>query len=191
MKAKDEKIPLWTLPNRLSLVRILSIPIICILISLQEEKFFLMSFFLFVIAGITDGLDGFFARRFKLKSKLGVFMDPIADKMLIVSCLVTLSYYRVVPLWLTVILILREFLINGIRALYAQEGITLSPTKSGKYKTAFQILGISVILLNRSLKEPVVFRYPYFEPGIIILGIALILSIYSAVRYLWGVTKIV
>lgn len=190
MKDRDEKTPLWTLPNRLSLLRILSIPIICILISFQEERFFLISFFLFVIAGITDGLDGFFARRLKLKSKFGVYIDPIADKMLIVSCLVTLSYYGIVPLWLTIILTLREFLINGIRAFYAVEGITVYPLRSGKYKTAFQILGISLILFNRSLKKPIFLEYTYAEPGVLSLIVALIFSIYSAVKYLSGITKI-
>lgn len=191
MKSKDEKMPLWTLPNRLSLLRIFSIPAICVLISLQEEKFFLISFFLFLVAGITDGLDGFFARKFKLKSKFGVYIDPIADKMLVASCLVTLSYYKIVPLWLSLILILREFLINGIRAFYALEGVTVFPLRSGKYKTALEILGISLILLNRSFKEPVVFMYPDFEPGTFVLSIALILSIYSAVRYLSPITKLI
>ncbi|MCX7857574.1 MAG: CDP-diacylglycerol--glycerol-3-phosphate 3-phosphatidyltransferase [Deltaproteobacteria bacterium] len=189
MKAKDEKTPLWTLPNRLSLIRILSIPLICVFISFGEEKFFLLSFFLFVVAGITDGLDGFFARRLALKSKFGVYIDPIADKMLIVSCLMTLSYYKMVPLWLTITLALREFLITGIRAFYAGEGITVYPVKSGKYKTAFQILGISLILFNRSFKKPLFPLNHYFEPGIVALILALILSIYSAVKYLSGVTK--
>jgi CDP-diacylglycerol--glycerol-3-phosphate 3-phosphatidyltransferase len=110
--------------------------------------------------------------------------------MLIVSCLVTLSYYKVVPLWLTVLLVLREFLINGIRAFYAEEGITVYPTKSGKYKTAFQIIGISLLLLNRSFENPVISGSSYMEPGLVALIIALILSIYSATKYLLGITKI-
>jgi len=187
---KDEKTSIWTLPNRLSLLRILSIPVICFFISLQENRFFLLSFFFFVLAGITDGLDGFFARRLKLRSRFGVYIDPIADKMLVVSCLVTLSYYKVVPLWLTVLLVLREFLINGIRAFYAEEGITVYPTKSGKYKTAFQIIGISLLLLNRSFENPIISGSSYMEPGLVALIIALILSIYSATKYLLGITKI-
>ncbi|MDD5010100.1 MAG: CDP-alcohol phosphatidyltransferase family protein, partial [Syntrophorhabdaceae bacterium] len=119
MKAKDEKMPLWTLPNRLSVIRILFIPLIIIFI---EKGFFFTASLLFIIAGITDGLDGFMARRLSLGSKFGVHLDSIADKLLVSSVLIALTYYRLVPLWVTIILVGREFIISGLRSFYAMEG---------------------------------------------------------------------
>ncbi|MCS7280463.1 MAG: CDP-diacylglycerol--glycerol-3-phosphate 3-phosphatidyltransferase [Desulfobacterota bacterium] len=189
MKTQDEKVHLWTLPTGLSFARILSVPLICFLISLEENRFFLISFFLFVFAGITDGLDGFFARRLKINSKFGVYIDPVADKMLVASCLITLSYYRIVPLWLTLLHVLREFFVNGLRGLYASEGVTIFPGRSAKFKTALQILGISLILFNRSFPEPIFQQGIYPEPGLIVLIIALFFGLYSAAEYLFTIKK--
>jgi CDP-diacylglycerol--glycerol-3-phosphate 3-phosphatidyltransferase len=102
MKAKDEQLPLWTLPNRLCILRILFIPLIIVFI---EKGLFYVAFVLFILAGITDGLDGFVARKFKLTSKLGLYLDPIADKLLVSSVLITLTYHHLVPLWVTILLV--------------------------------------------------------------------------------------
>lgn len=190
MSDRGKGIPIDTLPNRLSLMRILSVPIICILISLQDQRAFLFSFFLFSISGITDGLDGFLARRWKLKSRFGTLIDPIADKLLISGTLVTMSYYKMVPLWLTVAIVLREMMANGIRSIYASEGVTLESLRSGKLKTALEILGISLILLNRSFDEPIFPQGRYFEPGILVLSLALAFGLYSFGKYLIGLQRI-
>ena len=125
MKAKDEKLPIWTLPNRLSIIRILFIPLI---ILCMEKGFPFSAFLLFLVAGITDGLDGFMARRLSMTTKLGLYLDPIADKLLVSSVLITLTYENLVPLWMTIILVCREFLINGLRAFLAMEGIAVYPS---------------------------------------------------------------
>ncbi|HPP06167.1 MAG TPA: CDP-diacylglycerol--glycerol-3-phosphate 3-phosphatidyltransferase, partial [Syntrophorhabdaceae bacterium] len=152
MKVKDEKASIWTLPNRLSLIRILSIPIIIILITSQEKNLLFASGLLFILAGITDGLDGFMARRMNLTSRLGVYLDPIADKLLVSSVLITLSYYRMVPLWVTILLVAREFIINGLRSFYATEGIIIYPSFAGKLKTALQLTGIAFLLFSEYSK---------------------------------------
>jgi len=177
MKAKDEQTPLWTLPNRLSIVRILCIPLIVIFI---ERDFFYGAFFLFIMAGITDGLDGFVARRFKLTSKLGLYLDPIADKLLVSSVLITLTYNDLVPLWVTILLVCREFIINGLRSFYAIEGITIYPSFSGKLKTTLQIVGISFIL--------------FYHPLTILIGLyiiygALLFSMHSATLYIIAIFR--
>jgi CDP-diacylglycerol--glycerol-3-phosphate 3-phosphatidyltransferase len=189
MKAKDEQASLWTLPNRLSLIRILSIPVIIILIATEEEELIFASCLLFIIAGITDGLDGFIARRMSLTSRLGLYLDPIADKLLVSSVLITLTYYRFVPLWVTVILVAREFLINGLRSFYATEGTAIYPSRAGKVKTALQIIGIACILFNRSLNHPLLLGDPFGEPGMIVIYGALFFSIASAIRYLAAIFR--
>jgi len=184
MKVKDEKASIWTLPNRLSLIRILSIPIIIVLITSQEKNLLFASGLLFILAGITDGLDGFMARRMRLTSKLGVYLDPIADKLLVSSVLITLSYYRMVPLWVTILLVAMEFIINGLRSFYAIEGIIIYPSLAGKLKTALQLIGIVFLLFSESS------RFLYY-PGMVIIYAALFFSIYSAIRYVYAMFKTV
>jgi CDP-diacylglycerol---glycerol-3-phosphate 3-phosphatidyltransferase len=186
MKGKDEKASLWTLPNRLSVIRILFIPLIIIFISTEEEELIFASCLLFIIAGITDGLDGYLARKMRMTTTLGLYLDPIADKLLVSSVLITLSYYRLVPLWVTVILVCREFLINGLRSFYAMEGIAIYPLFTGKLKTTLQIVGISCILFYSPFHQldTVVHRL-----GLITLYAALFFSIYSAVHYMAAIFR--
>jgi len=175
MKAKDEKLLLWTLPNRLCIIRILFIPLIIIFI---EREY--VAFILFILAGITDGLDGFVARRFQLTSKLGLYLDPIADKLLVSSVLIALTYYHRIPLWITILLVCREFIINGLRSFYAIEGITIYPSFTGKLKTALQIVGISCILLDNKLTNLI---------GLYVIYCALFFSIYSAINYITAIFR--
>lgn len=186
MKVRDEAASLWTLPNRLSILRILFIPIIVLFISSQEDGLLLASCLLFIIAGITDGLDGYLARKMSLTSRFGLYLDPIADKLLVSSVLITLTYYHQVPLWVTLILVGREFLINGLRAFYAMEGITIYPSSFGKIKTTLQIIGISCLLFNIAIERIDVIIH---QIGIIIIYGALFFSIYSAINYLAALFK--
>jgi len=186
MKVKDEKTSLWTLPNRLSIIRILFIPLIIVFISTEEEELIFAACLLFIIAGITDGLDGYIARKMGLTTKLGLYLDPIADKLLVTSVLITLSYYRYVPLWITLILVGREFLINGLRSFYAMEGGAIYPSFSGKLKTALQIIGIICILFYSTISK---FDIMIHKFGLIVLYAALFFSIYSAVNYIAAIFK--
>jgi len=181
MKVKDEKASLWTLPNRLSVIRILFIPLIIIFISSEEEELIFAACLLFIIAGITDGLDGFFARKMRMTSKLGLYLDPIADKLLVSSVLITLSYYRLVPLWMTITLVAREFLINGLRSFYAMEGIAVYPSFTGKLKTTLQIVGISCIMFFSSFRQ---LDLVIHVLGMVALYGALVFSLYSAFNYM-------
>jgi len=186
MKVKDEKASVWTLPNRLSIIRILFIPIIIILISTEYEELLFASCLLFIIAGITDGLDGYIARKMRMTTKLGLYLDPIADKLLVSSVIITLSYYRMIPLWVTILLVAREFLINGLRSFYAMEGITIYPSFAGKFKTTLQIIGIACMLFNSPLKKLDTLIH---QTGLIVLYIALFFSIYSAIHYMSAIFK--
>jgi CDP-diacylglycerol--glycerol-3-phosphate 3-phosphatidyltransferase len=177
MKNRDETTSVWTLPNRLSLVRILFIPAILVLISRQNEQLRFISCILFVIAGITDGLDGLIARRMSMKTKLGVYLDPIADKLLISTVLIALSCYRLVPLWITIVMVSREFVINGLRSFYAGEGVTIYPSLAGKLKTTLQIVGIACVLFSPA----------FYVPGLLIIYASLCFSLYSACRYIGAI----
>jgi CDP-diacylglycerol---glycerol-3-phosphate 3-phosphatidyltransferase len=184
MKVKDETLPIWTLPNRLSIIRILFIPLIVIC---MENGFPFSSFLLFLVAGITDGLDGFMARRLSMSSTLGLYLDPIADKLLVSSVLITLTYEHLVPLWITILLVCREFLINGLRAFLAMEGIAVYPSFAGKSKTMLQIIGIACILFDWGsglLRNTLIDKI-----GLYILYVALFFSLYSAWHYVAAIFK--
>lgn len=176
MKSKDETTSVWTLPNRLSFLRILFIPVIVLLIAAQNDHYLFISSLLFIVAGITDGLDGLIARKMSMTSRLGLYLDPIADKLLISCVLIALSYYHMVPLWITLILVSREIIINGLRSFYAVEGITIYPSLAGKLKTTLQIIGISCILFSKSVIMQRI--------GLIVIYGAVICSIYSALGYI-------
>ena len=148
----------------------------------QQERFSLAACILFIVAGITDGLDGLIARRMGMKTRLGLYLDPMADKLLVSCILITLSCYGLVPLWVTLILVSREFLINGLRAFYAAERVTIYSSYSGKLKTTFQIVAISSILFSRYWDTG--YRYLSFQAaGHGIIYVALFFSLYSAYQY--------
>ena len=188
MISGDEKTSVWTLPNRLSFVRILFIPAIIYLISTGQERSLLAACILFIVAGITDGLDGFIARRMGMKTRLGLSLDPIADKLLVSCVLITLSSYGLVPLWVTLILVAREFLINGLRSFYAAEGVTVYSSYSGKLKTTFQIIAISCILFSRYWDTG---RYwaSFQTAGLVVIYVALFFSLFSAYQYVRAILQ--
>jgi CDP-diacylglycerol--glycerol-3-phosphate 3-phosphatidyltransferase len=188
MKSGDEKTSVWTLPNRLSFVRILFIPAIVYLISTQQEHSSLAACILFIIAGITDGLDGLIARRMGMKTRLGLYLDPIADKLLISCVLIALSSYGLVPLWATLILVSREFLINGLRSFYASEGVTIYSSYSAKLKTTFQIIAISCILFSRYW-DTGHYWVSFQAAGLALIYLALFFSLFSAYQYVRAILQ--
>ena len=125
-------------------------------------------------------------RKMRMTTKLGLYLDPIADKLLVSSVLITLTYYRMVPLWITIILVAREFLINGLRSFYAMEGIAIYPSFAGKFKTTLQIVGIACLLFNSPMAglDSIV-----HQTGLIVLYLALFFSIYSAINYVAAIFK--
>jgi CDP-diacylglycerol---glycerol-3-phosphate 3-phosphatidyltransferase len=187
MKSGDKETSVWTLPNRLSIVRILFIPAIIYLVSTQQQSSSLAACVLFIVAGITDGLDGLIARRMGMKTRLGLYLDPIADKLLVSCILITLCSYSLVPLWATLLLVSREFLINGLRAFYAVEGVTIHSSFSGKLKTTFQIIAISCILFSRYWDTG---HWASFRnAGLTVIYVALFFSLLSAYQYVRAVLQ--
>lgn len=140
------------LPNQLTLARIVLSPVFMALILIEDTRAKLLSLVVFVIAALTDLGDGYFARRRGLTTGFGKFMDPLADKILTSTALisfVTLGYVRG---WMVTIIIGREFFITGFRSLAAYRGMIIVPTLGAKFKTLLQMVTICVILLFVYLK---------------------------------------
>ena len=138
------------LPNKLTFIRlVLAVPFIYFLQESNAEGFVyrMIAFALFVVASLTDFFDGYLARKYNLVTDFGKLMDPLADKILVISALVLFVELRYIPAWMSIIVIAREFLISGIRMLAAAKGEVIPAGKLGKYKTTSQMIVILIVII--------------------------------------------
>lgn len=170
------------LPNKLTILRIILIPIMVVLYyidALEVEAFmgitwkFLLMVSVFIIASLTDFLDGYLARKLDLVTTFGKFMDPLADKILVMAALLLLADAGLVWAWLVIVILSREFIVSGIRLVAVSEGKVIAASNLGKYKTATTM--IAIILL---------FIAPLAVIGHYIMILALILTVVSGYDYL-------
>ena len=134
------------LPNRLTVVRIALIPVMVILLSFQSAPYSQIGGAVFFIAALTDYFDGHIARKRHLITDFGRFLDPLADKLLVLSALILLTASHQVPAWLTVLILARELSIDGLRMIAVNNGTVISAGKLGKIKTASQMVYILFLL---------------------------------------------
>ena len=134
----------------------------------------ILSFVIFAGASITDYFDGQIARKHNMVTNLGKLIDPLADKLLVISALVVLTKYDQISLWFVLIIIFRELLITGLRAIVANEGVVIAAEKLGKWKTATQMIALLLIIL---------FPMSFFVNNILLL-IPVILTVQSGVEYM-------
>lgn len=136
------------LANKLTLLRIILVPLflICMIRNIVPYGV-LIATIIFVVASITDKLDGYIARSRNQITTFGKFMDPLADKLLVTAALVTLTGMRIIPAWISVIIIAREFAVSGLRAVAASEGRVIAASNWGKLKTVFQMIAIILLLI--------------------------------------------
>lgn len=149
---------------------------------------------LFVIISATDFVDGYLARSRNEITTFGKFMDPLADKMLVIAALLALIELKILPSWPVIIIIAREFIVSGIRMLAAQKGVVIAASWWGKAKTTFQIIAIVLFLLKEgvsSLNSVTVFTDPLYLLAWTTMIIALVLTVVSMFDYINGFIKIV
>lgn len=166
-----------TLANRLTILRILMTPVITVLLLYHQTGSALA---LFLLAGITDALDGFVARSWEQKTTLGMVLDPIADKLLLTSAVVTLTILKELPRWFTIIVVSRDvLLIGGSIILYMFLGkIGSPPSWLGKFTTGFQLLTVLCAMLDNFL--------PVLKPAVLPLSIlTLAVTVASGLDYIY------
>src|SRR5699024_4374929 len=146
------------LPNNITIYRILLIPIFILLLSIPLDLgtwniggndlpfVVLIAAVIFLIAALTDWLDGYYARKYNLITNMGKFLDPLADKLLVSAAFILLVELQLAPAWVIIIIISREFAITGFRLVASGEGIVLAASNMGKLKTVSQILAIALLL---------------------------------------------
>ncbi|MCP4446615.1 MAG: CDP-diacylglycerol--glycerol-3-phosphate 3-phosphatidyltransferase [Myxococcales bacterium] len=172
------------IPNLITLSRIALIPLILIFIDNYSYRYSALAALIFAFAAATDALDGYLARRLNLVTVVGKFLDPLADKLIVLSTLVMLVAKGRAPAWLVIALMSRELAITGLRAIASQEGFVIAAGAGGKTKTALQLTGIIFLLFHFSY--PILFfdyALSFHEIGLMVLYVSLVISILSAVEY--------
>lgn len=164
------------LPNILTIIRVVLIPFFIFFFSRPSTSSAIIAAVIFLVASLTDLLDGYFARRRKEVTQFGKFLDPVADKLLIVSALILLVANGRVPAWIAIVIIGREFAVTAFRAIASSEGVVIAAEGTGKYKMFLQTVAIIFLITD--------FPAFYFhETGLFLLLIATALAIYSAGQY--------
>lgn len=183
-------------PNVLTLLRILSAPVFLVFLLSNSTAHQTAAFFIFVGAIATDVLDGYLARRLKCVTDFGKIIDPLADKVIVVTALVSFASLGVVPLWMVLAVVARELCITGFRALASARGIHIYPTTLAKWKTAFQMMVIAEIL-GHSVAAHWLEGWPgALDPVVrggiaFTLWVAVILTLVTGVWYLWKNRQVV
>ncbi len=164
------------LPNKLTMLRIILIPVFMIFLLTGH---WYISAVIFVVASVTDTLDGQIARRYNLVTNFGKIMDPLADKLLVFSALLCMIQLGVVPAWMVVIMLARELLIVSLRAVAAAQGIVIAASWWGKIKTITQMAAVILLLIQ---------NWPFGPEGFplatIVLWIAVIMTVVSGIDYI-------
>ncbi len=162
------------LPNKLTVLRVLMIPIFLVCLYYTEY----WAVVVFVLASLTDALDGWIARKYNLITDLGKFLDPLADKILVCAALIALSELQKIPAWIVIIIISREFAITGFRILAASSGKVIAAGTLGKIKTITQMIMTVYLLFN--------FNFPYSHAiGYVLMGIATFFTVISGIEYIY------
>jgi CDP-diacylglycerol--glycerol-3-phosphate 3-phosphatidyltransferase len=185
-------IPLWSrmnLPNKLTVARFLLTMIFLVLSSYPEQEdgghlwVYRIAFALAIVAGFTDFLDGYLARKYGLITDFGKLMDPLADKIFTVSCFVILTEHQAVPGWITVLILTREFAVTGLRTFAANKGQVMAASFIGKMKTLSQmlvlLLGGFIFIKVIPFPGPAWFHYLWNT----LITIVALVTVYTGVEY--------
>jgi CDP-diacylglycerol---glycerol-3-phosphate 3-phosphatidyltransferase len=183
------------LPNILTLLRIFLIPPMVVILFSPSRSAGFIACILFAVASVTDWLDGYLARRMGIVTMLGKFLDPIADKLMVMAALIMILPFGRVPAWMVLVILGREIIITGLRGIASSEGIIIAASRLGKYKTIFQIVAILGLLLHYDYYWFFGIENPYLyanmhNVGIFFLWIATIITIWSGIDYLVRFLKV-
>jgi CDP-diacylglycerol--glycerol-3-phosphate 3-phosphatidyltransferase len=187
--ARDFRQEFWNLPNAITLVRIAAIPIFLFFTWEESRMNSFIAALVYAATAGTDFLDGWLARRKNLVTVIGKFLDPLADKLIVMSALVMLVHLGRVAAWIVILIMAREFMITGLRTIAMSEGIVIAAGQEGKYKTALQLAAIVFLLLHYTY--PVTFLFftrdvDANRVGTLLLYLSLVFSLWSAWVYLRG-----
>lgn len=167
------------LPNKLTIMRVILIPFFVFFLLAPYFPGYgnYIAVAIFIVASLTDLLDGKIARKYNLVTNFGKFMDPLADKLLVCSAMICLIELDRLASWIVIVIIAREFIISGFRLVASDNGVVIAASYWGKFKTTFQMLMVIVLILD--------IPHPAFQVlGVVLTYVALILTIVSLIDYI-------
>lgn len=165
------------LPNKLTIGRIIAVPFF---VASYMLGFYIAALVIFILASLTDMLDGKIARKRNLVTNFGKIMDPLADKILVYSALTLMTGDGTIPAWMLIVILAREFAVSGMRTVAASEGIVIAAGMSGKIKTVLQMIAVPVLILALALPQvPSV-----FTAGQVFIWASLVMTVYSGAEYI-------
>lgn len=168
------------LPNKLTVFRMCMVPVFILFTYLPIPGRYLISLIIFLIAAITDALDGKIARKYNIITDFGKFMDPLADKLLVIAALICLIGPGFVPAWIVILIVARELSVSIMRAIAAADGKVIAAANSGKIKTVTQMLAIVFLLLGVHIGGGIILTV-----GTILIYVSALLTIYSGYEYFY------
>jgi CDP-diacylglycerol--glycerol-3-phosphate 3-phosphatidyltransferase len=168
----------FNLPNTITMVRMLVVPALFFLLLPPGELGSLIIAFFFIVAALTDFLDGYIARRYEIVTTMGKYLDPLADKLIINTAMIMMIPIGRVPAWIVALFVIRDLVVDGIRTISSAEGIVIEASRLGKQKTIAQGFAVAALIIH----------YPFLGAdahvvGMVMLYISLFLSIYSGTGY--------
>ena len=176
---KLDQLTFDTAPNRLTILRMLAVPLVIWLLSFRSFYWDVGATVLFVVAAVTDYYDGYLARRTKAVTIYGKLLDPLADKFLVVVVLIMLQHLGRIHPWLVMVLVCREMTISSLRALASAEGVIIPAGQGGKWKAAIQMVALPFIMVH----EPLFGFVPTQVIGMLLIYVSVVFSVMSLSSY--------
>ena len=173
------KAGIYNLPNLLSLIRILPVIPFTIGIFMDNTGAKVVAIICFAVASLTDFVDGRLARKYDMVTKLGKFLDPLADKMLVNLAFLSLVALGQVPVWVFAVILVRDFMVDGLRMIAASNGVTIAASKIGKIKTLTQMVTLIMVMINMITENPILANI-----NSVMLVVVVIITVASGLDYL-------
>lgn len=188
--------PILNPPNILTMMRIAAIPLMVVLLLSPTRSAGFWAAAVFALASITDWLDGYLARRMGIVTVFGKFLDPIADKLIVMAAMIMILPFGRVPAWMVLVILGREMVITGLRGIASSEGIVIQASDLGKFKTIFQIVAILGLLLHYDYNWLFGIQHAWLHVnmhnfGMFYLWIATLLTVWSGVDYLVRFVRVI
>ncbi len=181
------KAPIFNLPNSITGARfLLAACLMFLLTQKQSTTVALLAWLVFILAAVSDWIDGYFARRYQSVTVLGKLMDPLADKVLVATALVMLIPLGRIPAWMVLIILVREFVVTGLRGVVSSMGIVVAASPLGKLKSTTQYLGLGVLIFPENLL-PIPALH---QIGMAIMYVALVFTVWSGVEYFYKLRRV-
>ncbi len=163
-------------PNRLTIARVALVPVVVILLQFDAPLCHALALAAFIIAALTDWLDGYIARKYHIVTNLGKFLDPVADKLLVLSTMIALSGLGRFPAWVCVVVLFRELMVDGLRMVAMEQGRVIAAGKLGKIKTTLQMFTLVAVMLGEG-------AFGDFPLAQVLMYAAVAMTLWSGVDY--------